>query len=212
MSEKIIRVLLVDDHPALRLGLRVLLERAPDVELVGEAENGAEALTLIEASRPDVDVVVLDCELPEMEGVEVAQEIRRRGLSARVLALSSYDDERYVRGMLEAGAVGYLLKDEAPGVIVTAVRAAARGEGYFSPTVTTTVTAWTRGERPGGLTERELEVLRLVAEGLPNKQIASQLHVVERTAQFHVSNVLRKLGVTSRVAAAVWATEHGIAP
>jgi len=207
---KIIRVLLVDDHPALRLGLRVLLERAPDVELVGEAEDGAEALALVKASRPDV--IVLDCELPEMEGVKVAQEIQRRDLPARVLALSSYDDERYVRGMLEAGAVGYLMKDEAPDVIVAAVRAAARGEGYFSPTVTATVTAWARGEQPGGLTKRELEVLRLVVEGLPNKQIASQLQIVERTAQFHVSNVLRKLGVASRVAAAVWATEHSIAP
>jgi DNA-binding NarL/FixJ family response regulator len=208
VREKAIRVLLVDDHPALRLGLRVLLERAPDVELVGEAENGEEALALVETALPDV--VVLDCELPETEGVEVAREIRRRGLPARVLALSSYDDERYVRGMLEAGAVGYLMKDEAPDVIVAAVRAAAQGEGYFSPTVTTTVTAWARGERPGGLTEREMEVLRLVTEGLTNKEIAHKLQVVERTAQFHVSNILRKLGAASRVEAAVWAKEQGI--
>lgn len=207
MSE-IIRVLLVDDHPALRLGLRVLLERAPDVELVGEAENGAEALALVEASRPDV--VVLDCELPEMEGVEVAQEIWRRNLPVRVLALSSYDDERYVRGMLDAGAVGYLLKDEAPGVIVAAARAAAQGEGYFSPAVAAKVAAWSRGERPGGLTEREAEVLALVAEGLPNKQIAYRLQVAERTVQFHVSNILQKLGVASRVEAAVWAKEQGL--
>jgi len=205
---EIIRVLLVDDHPALRLGLRVLLERAPDVELVGEAENGAEALALVEASQPDV--VVLDCELPEMEGVEVAQEICRRNLPVRVLALSSYDDERYVRGMLDAGAVGYLLKDEAPGVIVTAARAAAQGEGYFSPAVAAKVAAWSRGERPGGLTEREIEVLALVAEGLPNKQIAYRLQVAERTVQFHVSNILQKLGVASRVEAAVWAKEQGV--
>jgi len=203
-----IRVLLADDHPALRLGLRVLLERAPDVELVGEAEDGAEALALVEASRPDV--VVLDCEMPEMEGVEVAQEIRRRNLPVRVLALSSYDDERYVRGMLDAGAVGYLLKDEAPGVIVAAARAAARGEGYFSPAVAAKVAAWSRGERPGGLTEREVEVLRLVAEGLPNKQIASQLQVAERTVNFHVSNILQKLDAASRVEAAVWAKEQGV--
>ncbi len=203
-----IRVLLADDHPALRLGLRVLLERAPDVELVGEAEDGAEALALIETSRPDV--VVLDCELPEVDGVEVAQEIRRRSLPARVLALSSYDDERYVRGMLEAGAVGYLLKDEAPQAIVAAVRAAARGEGYFSAAVAAKVTAWSRGERPGGLTEREVEVLTLVAGGLPNKQIASQLQVAERTVNFHVSNILQKLGAASRVEATVWAKERGV--
>ena len=203
-----IRVLLADDHPALRLGLRVLLERAPDVELVGEAEDGEEALALIETSR--LDVVVLDCELPEMEGVDVAQEIRRRDLPVRVLALSSYDDERYVRGMLDAGAVGYLLKDEAPQAIVAAVRAAARGEGYFSPAVAAKVTAWSRGERPGGLTEREVEVLTLVAEGLPNKQIASQLQVAERTVNFHVSNILHKLGAASRVEATVWAKEQGV--
>ncbi|RLC98281.1 MAG: DNA-binding response regulator [Chloroflexi bacterium] len=202
------RVLLADDHPALRLGLRVLLERAPDVELVGEAEDGEEALALIEKLQPDV--VVLDCELPEMEGVEVAQEIRRRDLPVRVLALSSYDDERYVRGMLDAGAVGYLLKDEAPQAIVAAVRAAARGEGYFSPAVAAKVTAWSRGERPGGLTEREVEVLTLVAEGLPNKQIASQLQVAERTVNFHVSNILHKLGAASRVEATVWAKEQGV--
>ena len=207
MSETI-RVLLADDHPALRLGLRVLLERAPDVELVGEAEDGEEALALIEKLQPDV--VVLDCELPEMEGVEVAQEIRRRDLPVRVLALSSYDDERYVRGMLDAGAVGYLLKDEAPQAIVAAVRAAARGEGYFSPAVAAKVTAWSRGERPGGLTEREVEVLTLVAEGLPNKQIASQLQVAERTVNFHVSNILHKLGAASRVEATVWAKEQGV--
>ncbi len=210
MSKKTIRVLLADDHPALRLGLRVLLERAPDVELVNEAEDGEQALALIEAERPDV--VVLDCELPEMEGVKVAREIRRRNLAVQILALSSYDDERYVRGMLEAGAVGYMLKDEAPNAIVTAVRAAARGEGYFSPTVMAKVTAWARGERPGGLTERELEVLRLVAEGLSNKEIASRLQVAERTAQFHVSNILHKLESASRVEAAVWAKEHGVAP
>ena len=210
MSKKTIRVLLADDHPALRLGLRVLLERAPDVDLVGEAEDGKEALAMVETAQPDV--VVLDCELPEMKGVEVAHEIRRRNLPARVLALSSYDDERYVRGMLEAGAVGYLLKDEAPNVIVAAVRAAMRGEGYFSPTVTASVTAWARGERPGGLTKRELEVLRLVAEGLSNKEIAFKLQVAERTAQFHVSNIMQKLGAASRVEAAVWATEHGITP
>ena len=203
-----IRVLLADDHPALRLGLRVLLERAPDVELVGEAEDGEEALALIEKLQPDV--VVLDCELPEMEGVEVAQEIRRRDLPVRVLALSSYDDERYVRGMLDAGAVGYLLKDEAPQAIVAAVRAAARGEGYFSPAVAAKVTAWSRGERPGGLTEREVEVLTLVAEGLPNKQIACKLQVAERTVNFHVSNILHKLGAASRVEATVWAKEQGV--
>jgi DNA-binding NarL/FixJ family response regulator len=188
----------------------VLLERAPDVEMVGEASDGKEALTLIEALRPDV--AVLDCEMPGLAGVEAAQEIRRRGWPTRVLALSAYDSERYVRGMLEAGAVGYLLKDEAPGVIVEAVRGAARGQGYFSPAVAAKVAAWARGERPGGLTEREMEVLRLVAEGLSNKEIAQSLGVTARTVDFHIGNILRKLEVASRLEAAVWAREQGIVP
>jgi DNA-binding NarL/FixJ family response regulator len=184
---KAIRVLLADDHPALRLGMRMLLDRAPDVEVVGEAQDGEEALAPIEELRPDV--AVLDCKLPGLSGPEVAREIRRRGLPVRVLALSSYDDDRYVRGMLEAGAAGYLLKEEAPETIVAAVR----GEGYFSPPVAAKIAAWARGELPGGLTGRELE-----------------LSIVERTVGFHVSNILKKLEVTSRVEAAMWAQEQGI--
>lgn len=204
-----IRVLLADDHPALRVGLRVLLEQASDVEVVAEAGDGREALEMIEALRPDV--AVLDCQLPEMEGTEVAAEIRRRGLQTRVLALSAYRDERYVRGMLAAGAVGYLLKEEAPRVIVAAVQAAAGGEGWFSPEVAAKVEAWARGERSeqAVLTERELEVLRLVAKGRSNKEIAQALKVAERTVEFHVSNILSKLSVASRVEAAVWAKDHG---
>lgn len=204
-----IRVVLVDDHPALRLGLKVLLEHAPDVELVGEAEEGQEALALIESTQPDV--VVLDCELPGMAGMEVAQEIQRRGLPTRVVALSAYDGERYVHGMLEAGARGYLLKEEAPETVVKAVQAVARGEEWYSQQVMSKVIAWARGEHPAGLTAREVEVLRLVVEGLSNKEIAHRLEVAERTVQFHVSNILQKLGAASRVEAAVWAKDHGIA-
>jgi DNA-binding NarL/FixJ family response regulator len=207
MAKKI-RVLLVDDHPALRLGLRVLLERASDVELVGEAEDSVEALALVESSQPDV--VVLDCELPGIGGIEVAQEIERRSLPSRVVALSAYDSDRYVRGMLEAGAKGYLLKEEAPETVVTAVRAVARGEEWYSQQVMSKVMTWARGERPGGLTEREVEVLRLVAEGLSNKEIARKLQVAERTVQFHVSNILQKLDAASRVEAAMWAKDRGI--
>ncbi len=206
---EVIRVLLADDHPALRVGLRVLLEHAHGVAVVGEAGDGAEALASIEALCPDV--AVLDCHLPELAGAEVAAEVRRRRLATRVLALSAYRDERYVRAMLEAGAVGYLLKDEAPGAIVAAVRAAARGEGWFSPAIAAQVAAWVRGAQtsPGGLTGREWEVLRLVAQGKGNKEIALALGVAERTVEFHVSNVLEKLGVGSRVEAALWAKEHG---
>jgi DNA-binding NarL/FixJ family response regulator len=208
---KTIRVLLADDHPTLRLGLRVLLDQAPDVEVVGEAENGEEALALIGALVPDV--AVLDCQLPGIiEGSQVALEIRRRGLPVRVLALSAYDDEHYVRGMLEAGAAGYLLKDEAPEVIVAAVRTAARGERLWTMEQFARARRWREEveERWSALTEREREVLALVAAGESNKEIAQALNVTVRTVEFHVSNVLGKLGLTSRVEAAVWAKEHGL--
>jgi DNA-binding NarL/FixJ family response regulator len=190
------------------MGLRVLLEQAPDVQVVSEVGDGSQALAQIEALRPDV--AVLDCRLPGQTGVEVAAEVQRRGLPVRVLALSAFSDAPGVQGMLEAGAVGYLLKEEAPGTILAAVRAAARGEGYFSPPVMAQVAAWARGELPAGLTERELEVLRLVAQGLTNKEIAQELKVKERTVGFHVGNILSKLDVASRVEAAVWAKDHGV--
>lgn len=209
MTESI-RVVLVDDHPALRVGLRVLLEQAPDIEVVGEAGDAAEALEAVAMLRPDV--VVLDCQLPGQGGAAVAQAARQRQWPARILALSSYADDGYVRGMVDAGAVGYLLKDEAPAVIVAAVRAAAQGQSWFSSEIADKIAAWERGELPGGLTERELEVLRLIAEGLSNKEIAQQLCITVRTANFHVGNILHKLHAVSRVEAAVWAKEHGIAP
>ncbi len=203
-----IRVLLADDHPVLRVGLRALLEQEPDIVVVGEASSGEEALARVASLRPDV--VVLDCQMPDRSGPEVARQMRQRGLSGRVLALSAYQTDAYIREMLEAGAAGYLLKEEAPEVIVRAIREVARGGEYFSPAVAAKAAAWARGERPGGLTERELEVLRCMAEGLSNKEIAARLHMTERTVAFHVSNILQKLGVASRVEAVVWAKDRGI--
>jgi len=203
-----IRVLLADDHPALRMGLRVLLDRAPDIEVVGEADDGEAALALIDNLRPDV--AVLDCQLPEVEGAVVAQEVARRELPVRVVALSAYDDDRYLARMLAAGAVGYLLKNEAPGQIVAAVQAAMRGERLWTPEQTARVERWQDevARVRDSLTDREREVLRCVADGLSNKEIAQALHITVRTADFHVSNILRKLGVISRVEAAVWAQSH----
>ncbi len=203
-----IRVLLADDHPVLRVGLRALLEQEPDIVVVGEASSGEEALARAASLRPDV--VVLDCQMPDRSGPEVARQMRQRGLSGRVLALSAYQTDAYIREMLGAGAAGYLLKEEAPEVIVRAIREVARGGEYFSPAVAAKAAAWARGERPGGLTERELEVLRCMAEGLSNKEIAARLHMTERTVAFHVSNILQKLGVVSRVEAVVWAKDRGI--
>jgi DNA-binding NarL/FixJ family response regulator len=203
-----ITVVLADDHPALLIGLRALLEQAAGIAVVGEAGDGRAALDLIAATRPTVAVV--DCQLPVVPGPEVAAEVRRRGWATRVVALSAYRDERYVRGMVAAGVVGYLVKDEAPAAIAEAVRAAARGEGWFSPAVA----AWVgRGAAhpasgPAGLTERERAVLRLVAQGRTNKEIARQLGIAERTVEFHMGNTLRKLDLASRVEAAIWAKDY----
>jgi len=205
-----IRVLLVDDHPALRVGLRVLLDQADDIRVVGEAGDVEDALCEILDRQPDV--VVLDCQLPGGGGASVANEVKERGRAVRVLALSSYADDGYVRAMVDAGAVGYLLKDEAPAAIVAAVRAAALGQTWFSPEIAHKMEAWERGELPGGLTGRELEVLRLVADGQSNKQIARQLCITVRTANFHVGIILQKLDAASRVEAALWAKEQGIVP
>ena len=204
----LIRVLLADDHPALRVGLRVLLDRAPDIDVVGEADDGEAVLAAVEALRPDV--VVLDCRLPAIDGMAVAAEIRRRVLEMRVLALSAYDDDRYLAGMMAAGAVGYLLKNEAPGQIVAAVQAAMRGKVLWTPEQIARAERWQAevAQVRESLTGRERQVLGLVAEGLSNKEIARALTITVRTTDFHVSNVLRKLSVISRVEAAVWAKEH----
>ena len=213
MSNEPIRVLLADDHPAVRAGVRGALEKAPDIVVVAEAGDGEEALRLIEALRPDV--ALLDCHLPGLEGAQVAEAIRERGLPVRVLALSAYKDDRYVYGMLQAGAAGYLLKEEAPERIVEAVRAVASGEEWYSQGVMAKVMAWARGETvapPGvaGLTERELEVLRLVAKGWDNQRIAEELCIAEQTVKNHVTSIYGKLDVGSRAEAVAWAWQHGV--
>jgi len=147
-----------------------------------------------------------------MSGPAVAVAIRQRGLPTRVLALSAHSDEKYVRAMMDAGAIGYILKEEAPGAIVAAVQAAAKGEGWFSPSIARQIAAWAKGGPPRQpeLSEREWAVLRLVARGKTNKEIALALSVAERTVEFHVGNILRKLGLNSRVEAALWAKEHEV--
>ena len=186
------------------------LERAPDLAVVREAEDGEEALAQIEALQPDV--AVLDCQLPGMGGTQVALEIQRRGLPVRVLALSSYDDDRYVRGMLEAGAVGYLLKEEAPETIVAAVRAAARGERLWTMEQFARAQRWQEKvqKRWEHLTKREREVLSLVAAGRSNKGIAREMRISEKTVEYHMTNILGKLGVGSRSEAIVWVKDSGL--
>ena len=203
-----IRVVLADDHPALRLGLRVLLDREPDIAVVGEADDGPTALDMSQSLAPDV--LVLDCQLPGMDGATVAGELARQGIPTHVVALSAYDDDRYLAGMALAGASGYLLKNEAPSRIVSAVRSVVAGTPLWTPDQLARAERWEAEivRVRDSLTERELEVLGLVTKGLSNKEIARQLVVTVRTADFHVSNILRKLDAVSRVEAAVWAQTY----
>ncbi|MFN3706257.1 MAG: response regulator [Thermoflexales bacterium] len=203
-----IRVLLADDHPTLRLGLRVLLDREPDIEVVAEAESGEEALAKILALQPEV--AVLDCQLPGLSGPEVARELQQRGLPMRVLALSAYDYDRYLAEMWEAGTHGYLLKEEPLERIASAIQQVARGEPLWTAVQSQRVQRYRKmAARWSQLTEREREVLRLMAEGLSNKEIARELCLTVRTVDFHVGNILQKLGVISRLEAVLWAKEHG---
>lgn len=204
-----IRVFLVDDHPTLRIGLRALLGQALDIVVVGEANNGQEALRQLEILQPDV--VVLDYKLSDMEGMELACWIRRRGLPIRVLVLSSYDEDRYLAQMWSAGAMGYLPKEETPWAIVAAVRAAAKGWSLWTPSQLARIERWREEveQRWRTLTEREREVLRLMVTGKSNKEIARALGITERTVEFHVGNLLSKLGAGSRVEAVIWAKAHG---
>ena len=205
-----IRVVLADDHPVVREGIRNLLERASDVVVVAEASDGEEALRLAEELAPDV--LLLDMEMPGVTGVEVARRLRAAGSPVRVLALSAYDDEQYIFGLLEAGAAGYLLKDEAMETIVAAVRGVARGEeGWLSRAVAEKVMRRMRdgAEEVCPLTERELDVLQLLAKGWTNARIAQELAVRERTVKFHVENLLEKLEVGNRTEAVVEGIRRG---
>ena len=205
-----IRVILADDHPVVREGIRSLLDKAPDITVVAEASDGAEALRLAEGLTPDV--LLLDMEMPGVTGVEVARRLRAAGSPVRVLALSAYDDEQYIFGLLEAGAAGYLLKDEAREGLVAAVRGVARGEmGWLSrPVAEKVMRRVGKGtEEVCPLTGRELDVLRLLAQGWTNARIAEELGVSERTVKFHMENLLGKLGVDSRTEAVVEGIRRG---
>jgi Response regulator containing a CheY-like receiver domain and an HTH DNA-binding domain len=203
-----IRLLLVDDCPTLRAGLRQVFQHTPDIAVVGEAGDGRGALAHIESLHPEV--VLLDCQMPGMEGAEVAAAVQRMCLQTNILAFSAYDDEEHVRGMLEAGAVGYLLKDEVPERVVEAVRAVADGKGWFSPAIARRIAAWVQRGQSGlpKLTGRELAVLRLLAKGKTNNCIAEELSISERTVRFHLRNINDKIGVHSRTEAVVWAVQH----
>ena len=201
MGRATIRVVVADDHKVVRAGIRELLADEPDIEVVGEARDGREAVEFALAQRPDV--VVMDINMPELSGVEATRQIRAAAPEVHVLALTAYQDDPYVYGLLDAGASGYILKTAEGQEIVRAVRATAAGQSAIDPAVAPRLIA--RLTRPApqadALTERELEVLRLAARGQTNKQIGAALQISDRTVQNHLANIYGKLGVASRTEA-----------
>ena len=213
MSEKI-RVLLADDHALVRQGIRQFLEGDEDIEVVAEAADGGRALQLVEELRPDV--VLLDIQMPGMSGVEATRQIKARFPEVRILILTAYDDDPYVFALLQAGADGYLLKTVEVDDLLRGVRAVYRGESVLSPEVTQKVLQQIRTRRPAGaveqieaLTSRELEILRLAAQGLTNKAIGQEMGISDRTVQGHLANIFGKLGVASRTEAVTEALKRG---
>jgi DNA-binding NarL/FixJ family response regulator len=212
----VIRVLLVDDQELVRSGFRMILEARDDIDVVGEAANGREAVEL--AATTSADVILMDVRMPDVDGVEATRTILASGSTARVLVLTTFDLDEYVVQAIRAGASGFLLKDVRPAELVDAIRVVAAGEALLAPTVTRRLLDRFALVVPDdrtppsldGLTERELEILRLVAQGLSNAEIAERLVVGETTVKTHVSAVLRKLGLRDRVQAVIAAYDAGL--
>ena len=203
-----IRVLLAEDHALVRDGLERLLRSAGDIEVVGAASDGAEAVELAAAAEPDV--VLMDLSMPNLDGIEATRQITAARPETHVVVLTSFSDRDRIMGALDAGAIGYLLKDAEPGELIRGVRAAARGESPLNPKAAQEILQ-ARGRRTvPELSGREREVLALVAEGLPNKQIARRLDISEKTVKAHLTSVFQQIDVTDRTQAALWAREHGI--
>ena len=212
---KRIRLILADDHAVVRAGTRQLLEGQPDLDIVGEASDGEEAVRL--AHRLNPDVVVMDVRMPRLSGVEATRRIKQECPEVRVLVLTAHDDDEYVFALLQAGANGYLLKTAEIEELVKAIHTVASGQSALAPEVTGKVVAqFTSGksladvvnnpeDQYDGLTERELGILRLVGQGLSNKQIGKKLFISDRTVQAHLSNIFSKLGVSSRTEAVMHA-------
>ncbi|HEX8104205.1 MAG TPA: response regulator transcription factor [Solirubrobacteraceae bacterium] len=207
-----IRVLIADDHGIVRGGLRLLLDRQPDIEVVGEAVDGVDALEKALALRPDV--CVLDVSMPRMTGLQAARQIRAHRPQTTVLILSMHDDQRYVYDALKAGASGYVLKREVDHALLDAVRSVAAGQAFLTNAVERSlIRDWMRDGDNGPeepLSPREQEVLKLIAEAYTNRQIAETLHVAEKTVESHRANLLRKLGMRDRVELVRYAIRRGL--
>jgi DNA-binding NarL/FixJ family response regulator len=204
-----IRVVVVDDHAIVRNGLVQLIASDPELEVAGAAEDGAQAVALCEAERPDV--ALMDISMPDMDGVEATRRIAEQSPGVQVVVLTSFMDRDRVVDALNAGAVGYLLKDADPDEVLRGIRAAARGESPLDPRAARVMLSAQRTPDPrDALTEREREVLALVAQGLPNKQIARRLEISEKTVKAHLTSTFRTIGVDDRMQAALWARRNGL--
>ena len=203
-----IRLLIVDDHPVVRDGLRGMLAGDPDLEVVGEAADGAEALALVGTLRPDV--ILMDLRMPGMGGAAAIRQLAEQGADARVLVLTTYDSDSDVVPALEAGATGYLLKDAPREQLVRAIRAAARGEAVLAPSVATRLVSQLRAPAQDALSDRELEVLTLIAQGETNRGAAARLFISEATVKTHLLHIYAKLGVNDRAAAVAVGYERGL--
>jgi DNA-binding NarL/FixJ family response regulator len=204
-----IRVVIVDDHAMLRAGLEQLLAGEPDLDVVGKAGDGAEAVALVREARPDV--VLMDLQMPGVDGVEATRQIVGEGL-ADVLVLTSYSDSDRILGALDAGALGYLLKDAEPDEVLRGIRAVARGESPINPRAARELLGARRTTSAASvdLTPRESEVLALVRDGLANKQIARRLGISERTVKAHLTSTFQRIGVVDRTQAALWAERNDV--
>jgi NarL family two-component system response regulator LiaR len=210
---QLIRILITDDHAIVREGLRALIMGKPDMELVGEAADGEEAVLKARALRPDV--ILMDLVMPRKNGIEAIEEIKRENPDARILVLTSFAEDDQVLSAIKTGALGYLLKDSSPQELIEAIRCVYRGESSLHPAVARKLIlgfGHQQNARPGvsALTEREMEVLKLVARGLSNQAVAEQLNISEGTVRFHVSNILSKLQLENRTQAVLYALREGL--
>ncbi|GGW63787.1 response regulator [Streptomyces xantholiticus] len=212
MADKRIRVLLVDDHQVVRRGLRTFLEVQDDIEVIGEAGDGAQGVALTEELRPDV--VLMDVKMPGMDGIDALRKLRELANPAKVLIVTSFTEQRTVVPALRAGAAGYVYKDVDPEALAGAIRSVHAGHVLLQQEIAGALLADDPGSgtgRGGSLTEREREVLGLIADGRSNREIARALVLSEKTVKTHVSNILMKLDLADRTQAALWAVRHGMA-